>query len=469
MSDSLEKLEIGDLERDIFKYCIVDRPFFVKMMANLKPEFFQSILFGKIFECFRECFDKYNKAPTEKILTLMLQNRGEPQSTFEGHVKSIFDTNVTFSSVERDFVTKEVVTFAKRARMVDAINQSIEFIQKNDFEAVLNVTKDAIMFNIDTQLGYDLYDVDTRYQNLQNSLANKMPTGYSQIDHVLDGGWAKKEIYCVMGPPGFGKSVFLPNFGIKALLNGYNVVHYSLEMSEDRIGQRYDAIATGINQNQLIDQPDEIKAKYNMFKKITTSHLKLKEFPTSMASILDIEAHLDSLKTFEEFEPDVLIIDYGDIMKSTRNTKSTYEEQGWIFRELRGLAIKRNIVIITATQTTRDSLTSDGGTAEVIGMDKAADSMEKNRILDVLFSITQSRQEKDDGAINLWVAKNRNGKSSTFLEFLINYKNFQIKEQNSLMSGKGGKGGDDEEDTEPNTLTKQLANELSMDLKEDSK
>jgi replicative DNA helicase len=206
-----------------------------------------------------------------------------------------------------------------------------------------------------------------------------------------------------------------------------------------------------------------------MFKKITNSHLKLKEFPTSMASIFDIEAHLDSLKTFEEFEPDILIIDYGDIMKSTRNTKSTYEEQGWIFRELRGLAIKRNLVIITATQTTRDSLTSDGGTAEVIGMDKAADSMEKNRILDVLFSITQSRQEKDDGAINLWVAKNRNGKSSTFLEFLINYKNFQIKEQNALMGGKGGKGNGDDEDAEPNTLTKQLANELSMDLKEDSK
>jgi replicative DNA helicase len=186
----------------------------------------------------------------------------------------------------------------------------------------------------------------------------------------------------------------------------------------------------------------------------------LKEFPTSMASVLDIEAHLDNLKTFHNFEPDMLIIDYGDIMKSTRNTKNTYEEQGWIFRELRGLAIKRNVVVLTATQTTRDSLSSDGGTAEIIGMDKAADSMEKNRILDVLFSITQSMKDKDEGVINLWVAKNRNGQSSKFLEFMINYKNFQIKEQAAL----GKKGS-----TPVSDSTKELANTLSMDLENEEK
>jgi replicative DNA helicase len=171
-----------------------------------------------------------------------------------------------------------------------------------------------------------------------------------------------------------------------------------------------------------------VRKKYDVIKKLTTSHLKLKEFPTSMASVLDIEAHLEQLKLYEEFEPDVIIVDYGDIMRSTRKTNNLYEEQGWIFRELRGLAVKRNIVVITATQTNRDSFDSEGGTKEIIGMEKTADSMEKNRILDALFSITQKRQEKDQGKINLWVAKNRNGESSTILEFLINYHNMQIKE-----------------------------------------
>ena len=86
-----------------------------------------------------------------------------------------------------------------------------------------------------------------------------------------------------MGLPGFGKSIFLPNFGIKAMFNGMNVVHYSLEMSEERLGMRYDAIATGMVMKELTGHPDEIKKKYDTIKKVTKSRLKMKEFPTGMA------------------------------------------------------------------------------------------------------------------------------------------------------------------------------------------
>ena len=65
-----------------------------------------------------------------------------------------------------------------------------------------------------------------------------------------------------------------------------------------------------------------------MIRKITKSRLKMKEFPTGLASILDIEAHLESMKLYEDFDPDVIIADYGDIMRSTRKTGSAYEEQG---------------------------------------------------------------------------------------------------------------------------------------------
>lgn len=224
-------------------------------------------------------------------------------------------------------------------------------------------------------------------------------------------------------------TIWLVNIGFNLLKHGYNVVHYSMEMSEERLGLRYDAVATKIATKELTSSIDEVKAKYDTLKKITQSRLKLKEFPTSMASIYDIEAHLEHLKLQENFKPDAIIVDYGDIMRSTRQTKNLYEEQGWIFRELRGLAVKQEVAGITATQSNRGALKEDGGTSEMIGMDKTADSMEKNRILDVLFSVTQSRQEKDDGKINLWVAKNRNGEANRILEFLINYRNMSISEK----------------------------------------
>jgi hypothetical protein len=54
--------------------------------------------------------------------------------------------------------------------------------------------------------------------------------------------------------------------------------------------------------------------------------------------------------------------------------------------------------------------------------------MEKNRIIDVLFTITQTRSEKDNGQINLYAAKNRNGESNVYAQFNINYGNMKITE-----------------------------------------
>lgn len=435
----LNKLDLGEFEVDIFKMCNLDKPFYVKMMTHLKAEYFSSETLKLIFKTYKKYFDTHNGGlPSRAIVEHILNNTKKTfnKDSAKEYLNRIFDPNATFEVEEREYITKKVVNFAKHARMIEAVTESYgilgdDYDNENEevFEKVVSMVKDALMFNVDVEIGYDLYDIDTRYKNLRESRLNKIPTGFNQIDEVLDGGWARKELYCFMGPPGMGKSIFLPNIGFKALINGNNVVHYSLEMSEDRVGLRYDAISSGIHSKHLLDKTDEVKQKYETVKKLTKSNLKIKEFPTSLASVYDIEAHLDELKLYSDFEPDIIIIDYGDIMRSIKgSTKSAYEEQGWIFRELRGLAVKRNVVVITATQSTRDSLSSDGGTKEVIGMDQTADSMEKNRILDVLFSITQSRQEKDDGKINLWVAKNRNGKNNQYLEFMINYLNFKIKE-----------------------------------------
>lgn len=423
-----DTLQLGDLELDIIKMCNQNRSFLVKMVSHLKQEYFESNMFGLIFHTYQQFFNRFHKAPTEDIVKNILVKSGRDIKKTQPILDQIFRGNPV-DPAEEDYIINEVERFGKRARMKQAILESVDLLENDNFDEITNKVRDALIFALDHKIGYDLYDIDERYANLQASLQDKMSTGYAQLDKVLSGGWAKKELYAFMGPPGIGKSIFLPNCGFKLLLNGYNVVHYSMEMSEDRLGLRYDAMATNINIRKLMDHPDEIKKKYDMIKKVTKSHLKLKEFPTSMASILDIESHLEHLRMYEDFEPDVVIIDYGDIMRSTRKTASAYEEQGWIFRELRGLAVKRNIAVITATQANRDSLSTDGaGTKEIIGMGNTADSMEKNRILDALFTIVQKMKDKEQGKISLYSAKNRNGEANVYMDFLINYNNMSIKE-----------------------------------------
>lgn len=430
-----DKLELGDLEMDIFKIANIDRPFLIKILDHLNKKFFESNILSKTFTIYKVFFDKFEKIPTERILKKELIKAGEPESKVEKFVDYIFTNDVkNINPQEREYVIDKVTSLAKRKNIEEAVFNITDILAKDselnddDFETMSNKFRDALKYSMDVNIGQDLYDIDERYQAIFDSIQDKITSGYNQLDYVLSGGFAKKELTAFAAPPGVGKTIWLVNLGFNFLKNGYNVIHYSLEMSEERLGLRYDGVASSIAIKELTSSIDEVKAKYKSLKRITKSKLKLKEFPTSMASIMDIEAHMDHLKLQEGFEADVIIVDYGDIMRSTRQTKNLYEEQGWIFRELRGLAVKKDVCILTATQSNRGALKEDGGTSDIIGMDKTADSMEKNRILDGLFSVVQSRQEKDDGKINLWVAKNRNGEANKMLEFLINYRTMKISE-----------------------------------------
>jgi len=423
-----DKLELGDLEPNILRLMQNDRSFLLQMLKNIERSYFESEINGQIFEIYNTIFERLNKTPTRDMIEQLLGKKGISESIYKIVTNRIFNTE-PLDPTEVEYITEEVISFSKRARMKDAIMESIEHLEKDEFEQINEKVKDALLFNLDKDVGYDLFDIDERYANLAVSHDNKISTGFPILDRVLDGGFARKELYAFMGPPGIGKSIFLPNCGFKALVNGMNVVHYSLEMSEDRIGMRYDAIASGITVNTLGENKDEVVDAYRKVQLATKSHLKIKEFPTGMASVLDIEQHLEQLRLHDDFEADIIFVDYGDIMRSMHKSANTYEEQGWVFRELRGLAVKKNIAVITATQANRSALASGaGGTKEIIGMGETADSMEKNRILDGLFAITQSAKEKDEGKINLYMAKNRNGAANAFLEFLIRYENMTIKD-----------------------------------------
>jgi len=202
-----DKLELGDLEIDIFKMMHLDRSFAILMVDHLKSSYFDSQILGKVFTIYEQFFKKHNKLPNRDIVESITQNLGIDKKKTDVYFNQIFlpKEQIDIDVAEKDYVVDEVIKFAKRARMVEAINQSIDLIEKDEFDKIVSIMKDALIFNLDINLGFDLYDVDARYQKIAASLANKITTGYAQIDKTLGGGWAKRELYCVMGPPGFGK------------------------------------------------------------------------------------------------------------------------------------------------------------------------------------------------------------------------------------------------------------------------
>ena len=102
---------------------------------------------------------------------------------------------------------------------------------------------------------------------------------------VLDGGLANGELGVVMAPTGGGKSFFLVNLGFGALAAGKNVIHYTFELSETHVGNRYDSRITGIPTKELRKRMSEAEDGL-VYVSMVVSYLLKNTHQRSLQSIL---------------------------------------------------------------------------------------------------------------------------------------------------------------------------------------
>ena len=129
------------------------------------------------------------------------------------------------------------------------------------------------------------------------------------------------------------------------------------------------------------------------------------------------------------FIPSVIIIDYADIMRSTKSYDSLRHELKLIYEELRNLAMDLNVPIWTASQANRDSAKSD-----IVGLENMSEAYGKAMVADVVVSLSRKPTEKSTNAGRLFVAKNRAGKDGIVFPLCIDTakSTFEILDESAL-------------------------------------
>ena len=209
----------------------------------------------------------------------------------------------------------------------------------------------------------------------------------------------------VVAPTGAGKSHVLVHLGAQALKQGKNVVHFTLELADTSVAQRYDACLTGVQLDDLINQKDVI---YETVKDID-GQLIIKEFPTKSASCVTLKTHLEKIRQ-TEMEIDMIIVDYGDLLKSStvrKNSEKRHELES-IYEELRGIGQEFGCPVVTASQTNRKGLNE-----EVITMESIAEAFNKCFVADFIISLSRTIKDRNCNIARIFVAKNRNGPSGS--------------------------------------------------------
>jgi replicative DNA helicase len=307
----------------------------------------------------------------------------------------------------------------------------------------------------DRNLGHEYAEqVAERYEM---AVRRTVQTGWKEIDNLMDGGLGHGELGVVVAPAGIGKSFLLVNLGAAAAKRGLNVLHYTLELNEAYVGLRYDSVLTGIANQDLKYNVDEVK---EVVKELS-GNITIKYYPTKGATINTIASHIEKYKILGK-KPDLILIDYADLLRGTGlSNRELRHELGNIYEEMRGMAGEYEIPVWTASQANRSALNED-----VIQADKIAESYSKIMTADFVMSLSRKLEDKANGTGRIHVIKNRFGPDGITYPSKINTNNgnFEIFDQHSVQGADIKQGMDDSENTIRKML-KQKMQELSTNQK----
>jgi replicative DNA helicase len=407
------------IQRGILYLAKADTEFYSEIINLVKPEYFEFNLHSAIFTSVVEHCTKYKVLPTDAIIATTVK---EKHPTFSADIEEELNYINTLdydSVVNKSYYLDIIERYAKKEALKQAISKCVSHIQNGKYEEVELEVKNALTVSRSVNIGQNYFnDVQERWQRLSTSSTdNKFSTLFNKANIELEGGTSRKELCLVAAASGRGKSLYLVNQAAKLIEERKKILYVSLEMSEDRIAQRFDSILTQIPQSRLKVSQDSLKTRLSLIKnKLGEDYLVIKEFPTKTANVNHIRALLNQLQTQSGFIPDVLIVDYLELLNPTTEGMTEYQAQERIAQELRGVAMERNILVWTASQVNRQ-----GARTPVITDTDLADSYGKIRSCDFALSLNQTDQEFDEGRMRIYIMKSRNGKQRFLFNATVDY------------------------------------------------
>lgn len=230
-------------------------------------------------------------------------------------------------------------------------------------------------------------------------------------------------------------SVLLVNNAISSLRGhtgdgntGQDVLFITFEMDVFKTALRAIGTATNVPIDHIHEHQEMIRRILGSMKHTYNKKLLIHEMAPDECSVAHIYALLDSLKRREGWKPDVIILDYMDLMISRNSAynKDDYTQQKHVANEIRGLAKNENVLIFTATQTNRSGAGGEGN----IDVTKASESFAKQFSLDYVVSLNQSHEERQarPPRLRMFVAKNRNGPKHVTIDCEIHYETMTVRE-----------------------------------------
>jgi KaiC/GvpD/RAD55 family RecA-like ATPase len=364
-----------------------DSETFIRCQNIFDPENFDQRL-RFVAEFINKYVDEYKIMPEVKIVNATCSTDLEAVSLPKENYEWLMD---------------EFERFSRHKGLERAILKSADLLEKGDYGPVEKLVKDAIQISLNKDMGTDYFeDPRSRLEKIKNN-NGQTSTGWPGVDKKLYGGFNRGELNIFAAASGGGKSLFLANLGVNWAMMGLNVIYLTFELSENLVAMRLDSMMTGISTREIFRSIDDVELKVKMAEKRAGS-IQIKYMPSGK-NCNDIRAYLKEYQVKKGRKPDVLLIDYLDLMMPLSvkvSPSDLFVKDKYVSEEIRNLAMETQCITVTASQLNRSAV-------EEIEFDHShiSGGLSKIQTADNVIGIFTSRAMKERGRYQIQFMKTR--------------------------------------------------------------
>lgn len=326
----------GDMQRLYISSMLGSQELFSSVNHMVKPSYFDPDLVGAV-TFLQDYFQRHRGIPSPEV--------------FKASTKLTIDPAPAVIRSDLEFLQEQIASFCQISAVIAAVSAAPELIQTRDFAKLVNQVKEASQVGLKEDLGID-YFADPMARLEQAEIDEVLiPTGWDEVDELIDGGIGRQELIMFLAPSGGGKSVGMLNMGLNLLERGLHGVYYSFEMADGKVAKRTDQMISKIAGKDIMNNKEQVVEAILEFGK-KSGRLFVKRMKEGVTNANHLIAHLKQLEATHGFRPDFIIADYMDIMASVQKVSNDnmFLKDKYVAEELRAIGLDYNCIVISASQ-----------------------------------------------------------------------------------------------------------------------
>ena len=418
----------AEAEQAVLGAVIIDNAMFDNVMDYVKtPDYFYLSLHKLIFSAMQEMMNFGQAIDFVTLLNKLKQNSGFDEAAGKTYLVNLIDTcpspsrAASYAKIVADKYKLRMLITASREIIDDAAaaEEDTSVLLDSAEQRIFDIRSDGEKGGLE-KLSSVLLQTFDRLDSLNREAdesVRPVSTGIGDLDRVIT-GLNRSDLIILAARPGMGKTSFALNIARNvACKSKKSVAFFSLEMSKEQLASRLlssEALVGGtkLRTGKLTDE--EWQRLIPASDILKNANLYIDDTPG--ITITEMKSRLRRLRQI-----DLVVVDYLQLMSSTRRIDSRVNEISEITRSLKIMAKELNVPVITLSQLSRASEQRPDHRPQLSDL-RDSGSIEQDADI-VLFLYREGYYDKnsDDSAApavdmnsgECIVAKNRHGEMST--------------------------------------------------------